>query len=365
MNLYPTVNITPSNSDRTSGLIEFAALFKACGDPLRLEILRLLERDAFGVLELCSLFDVKQSAMSHHLKVLNSAGLVETQREGNSIFYRRPVTPPTLPADALPVVFSLIDSLPVSTDMSHKLSAVRQQRAHQSLAFFARHADDLQLHQERVADYDIYAGQVLLLLEKIRSPAWTSALEIGPGDGRFLLCLAGQFKHVNALDNSAEMLEKAKHLTDSHALPDIGFVLGDTQEGLRQGLQADLIVMNMVLHHIASPQAVLDDCAIMLQPGGSLIVSELGRHDQQWTREACGDLWLGFDSHELSRWAEQSGLSEGESLYLGVRNGFQVQIRQFIKASGTDKQSSLRRVPTAKSSIEPIIGQSSIYHTPL
>ena len=64
-------------------------LNKALGDRLRLQILRLLKSESFGVLELCRILDIRQSALSHHLKILANAQLVSTRREGNSIFYRR------------------------------------------------------------------------------------------------------------------------------------------------------------------------------------------------------------------------------------------------------------------------------------
>ena len=41
-----------------------AAAMIAAGDPLRLEILRVLSQDSFGVLELCRVFGLKQSGMS-------------------------------------------------------------------------------------------------------------------------------------------------------------------------------------------------------------------------------------------------------------------------------------------------------------
>lgn len=66
-----------------------AALCKAAGDSLRLNVLRALANDSFGVLELAQIFAIGQSGMSHHLKVLAQAGLVATRREGNAIFYRR------------------------------------------------------------------------------------------------------------------------------------------------------------------------------------------------------------------------------------------------------------------------------------
>ncbi|MGE8311882.1 MAG: ArsR/SmtB family transcription factor, partial [Pseudomonas protegens] len=68
---------------------ELAALCKAGGDPLRLNVLRALSNDSFGVLELAQIFAIGQSGMSHHLKVLAQASLVATRREGNAIFYRR------------------------------------------------------------------------------------------------------------------------------------------------------------------------------------------------------------------------------------------------------------------------------------
>src|SRR3989344_9093174 len=68
---------------------ELAALCKAGGDPLRLNVLRALSNDSFGVLELAQIFAIGQSGMSHHLKVLTQAGLLATRREGNAVFYRR------------------------------------------------------------------------------------------------------------------------------------------------------------------------------------------------------------------------------------------------------------------------------------
>ena len=72
-----------------TGMAAVEALLKASADGLRLHILQVLQHDSYGVLELCNLFAIKQSAMSHHLKVLAQAGLVTTRREGNAIFYRR------------------------------------------------------------------------------------------------------------------------------------------------------------------------------------------------------------------------------------------------------------------------------------
>ena len=65
-----------------------ATLLKAASDELRLRIMRVLAHDSFSVSELCTIFDLRQSALSHHLKVLIEAGLLSRRKEGTAIFYR-------------------------------------------------------------------------------------------------------------------------------------------------------------------------------------------------------------------------------------------------------------------------------------
>jgi ArsR family transcriptional regulator len=135
---------------------------------------------------------------------------------------------------------------------------------------------------------------------------------------------------VVALDNSREMLGQAQRFASENALANIEFIHGDTASALRSGIEADCIVLNMVLHHVPSPAAIFQDLARMLRPQGTLLVTELCRHDQLWTQEACGDLWQGFEPEELTQWAEAAGLAPGHGVYLAQRNGFRVQIRQFV-----------------------------------
>ena len=64
-------------------------LLAALADPTRLEMLRELA----GSAEICACdftdcCDVSQPTVSHHLKVLREAGVVVSERRGNSIFYR-------------------------------------------------------------------------------------------------------------------------------------------------------------------------------------------------------------------------------------------------------------------------------------
>lgn len=309
------------------------AFCKASADKLRLDILRILSHDSFGVLELCSIFDSKQSGMSHHLKILANAGLVTTRREGNSIFYRRAHRNGHASLNKLQqALLTTIDRQPMPARLQQKVTAVQLERASSSEQFFSENADKFRQQQEQIAAYTLYGLNAIELISNHIS-ANSSVLEVGPGEGAFLAELAPRFQQVYALDNSRPMLDKAETFASQHGLSNINFIHDDTKADRLQDLQVDCAVVNMVLHHIPSPAEIFLDLAKLLAPQGQLFITDLCSHDQSWVRESCGDLWLGFDPEDLTEWAANAGFKTGESMYLAQRNGFRVQIRQFIKVS--------------------------------
>jgi len=330
--------LTVSSTDATApNPVDLLAVCKAYADQLRLDILQVLSRDSFGVQELCSIFDSKQSGMSHHLKILASASLVVSRREGNSIFYRRAYHSASDGAiDAVhQTLHRAIDLRPLAASVRLRVAAVQEQRAARSQAFFNDHAGTFRAQQEQVADYTLYGPQTALLLNRLFSSSkkGVTALELGPGEGAFLGELAARFEQVIALDNSAQMLEQARQCAASQALQNIHFIHGDTKNEALHSADVDCVVINMVLHHIPSPAEIFTDINGLLKPGGALIVTDLCNHDQTWVSESCGDVWLGFAPEDLSQWAEDAGFSAGEAVYLAQRNGFRVQIRQFTKVA--------------------------------
>lgn len=311
-----------------------AALCKASADPLRLQVLRVLREDSFGVSELCSIFDIRQPALSHHLKVLAGAALVATRREGNSIFYRRAQLGQRPELEALQDrLFATVDRIALPATTEARLQALHRQREENSRNFFRDNADKFREQQDLIASYSQYAGTVAEVLRDAPLRRRETALEVGPGDGRFLLELAPQFDRVIALDIETAMLDQARTRAGSADLGNIEFVHGDTGSPALAGLEADCVVINMVLHHTPEPGRILHDVAARLAPDGVILVTDLCRHDQGWARENCGDLWLGFDPAELTAWASAAGLEDIASVYLAQRNGFQVQVRLFGRHS--------------------------------
>ncbi|AZD04981.1 Transcriptional regulator, ArsR family [Pseudomonas chlororaphis subsp. chlororaphis] len=312
---------------------ELATLCKAGGDPLRLNVLRALANDSFGVLELAQIFAIGQSGMSHHLKVLAQADLVATRREGNAIFYRRALPHTELLGGRLhAALLDEVDNLTLPGEVQSRIGLVHRQRAAASQDFFSRVAEKFRAQQDLIAGLPQYRESVLALLDKLHFTDTATAIEVGPGDGSFLPELARRFARVTALDNSPAMLELARQVCERETLANVSLQLADALNGV--SLAADCVVLNMVLHHFAAPADALKRLAGLLQPGGSLLVTELCSHNQSWAREACGDLWLGFDQDDLARWATAAGLVPGESLYVGLRNGFQIQVRHFQRPAG-------------------------------
>ncbi len=324
-----------SPSARGSQLDATALVCKAAGDGLRLQILQVLQNDAFGVLELSRIFATPQPGLSHHLKILANAGLVVTRREGTYVFYRRALGGNEDSGELRDALFAQLDRCVLPPSIAARVQQVQLARAESSRAFFRRHADKFREQQDLIAGYGQYGATVVEFIDAISPRGGDNALEVGPGEGELLPALARRFIQVIAIDNAEEMLTRSRMLAQQHQLGNITFVHGDATAARQTGTKFDLITLNMVLHHTSSPSSVIADLAALLNPGGSLVITELCDHDQDWARSACGDMWLGFEPGQLTRWAQIHGLVDGDSLHVALRNGFRVQLRQFYNpASG-------------------------------
>lgn len=84
----------------------FAPMFKALGDPVRLRLLSMIASAGGGEVCVCDLtgeFHLTGPTISHHLRVLREAGLVDSDRRGTWVYYR------LIPA-GLTVLAALLDA---------------------------------------------------------------------------------------------------------------------------------------------------------------------------------------------------------------------------------------------------------------
>jgi ArsR family transcriptional regulator, arsenate/arsenite/antimonite-responsive transcriptional repressor len=79
--VYP--DIEREQAERMGGVA------KALGDPIRMQLVDVLRKHAgkVCVCELVPLFELSQPTVSHHLKVLREAGVVESERRGLWAYY--------------------------------------------------------------------------------------------------------------------------------------------------------------------------------------------------------------------------------------------------------------------------------------
>ncbi len=322
----------PAHDTTRASLVQ---INKAAADGLRLQILQVLKAESFGVLELCDIFKLAQPKLSHHLKVLLNAGLVATRRDGNSIFYRHPLLLIDTPVNRhIQHLFTTLDHLDLAAEIYTRIDSIKSERARSSLDFFTKNANKFSEKQALVAEKSQYVANLRELVSATNLPDSATVLEVGPGEGEFICELATQFNQAIALDNSEAMLKLAQGRAQALGMDNITFMLGEPAAVAADArIRGDLVICNMVLHHIASPAETFKHMAQLLNPRGYLLLAELSHHNQEWVRRSCGDLWLGFEAEELTHWASSAGMETCQSLYLALRNGFQVQLHLFQKST--------------------------------
>lgn len=84
----PGLSAAPLDEDRAAGS---AKVFKAPGGPVRLRLMSMIaSRGAGGEVCVCEptpAFEVSQPTISHHLKLLREAGLIDCERRGTWVYY--------------------------------------------------------------------------------------------------------------------------------------------------------------------------------------------------------------------------------------------------------------------------------------
>ncbi len=84
----PPLTGQPVDGPAAAGL---AQAFRALGDPVRLRLVSLIGAHQGGevcVCDLTSAFNLTQPTISHHLKVLREAGIIDSERRGTWVYYR-------------------------------------------------------------------------------------------------------------------------------------------------------------------------------------------------------------------------------------------------------------------------------------
>ncbi len=288
----------------TPSLDTLVDAMKAAGEPTRARILALLRRGDLAVGELVQILDQSQPRLSHHLKTLTTAGLVERLPEGSWVFYRAQTK--GWAGRLLKAFFSELDLDAAPFDQDRQaLQKVRQARATSAEAYFSEMAENWdRLRALHYPEADIEKAIVAL----VGAQTYDRVIDLGTGTGRMLTLLAPLAREAEGLDLSHHMLTVARANLNRAEIRNARVRQGDVTDTPFDKNSADLIVVHQVLHYLERPEDVLLEAARVLKPGGRLVIVDFAPHDLDFLRESQGHRRLGIREDDIAAWADIAGL---------------------------------------------------------
>jgi ArsR family transcriptional regulator len=277
---------------------QFLRPLRAAADPNRLRLLQILAAGPFNVAELTEILDVGQSTVSRHLKVLSDAGLVQARRTGTWAWYS---LHPAAEGFAGRLLALLAEDASANGDRA-AIREVVERRRRATSAFFRRTAPVWDALRESALGPPTHLGELVQAV-----PAGGTVVDLGTGTGVLLERLAPRAERLIGVDASPEMLDVARRHVDAAGLANVELRLGALEHLPLSDAEADTMVANMVLHHVASPPEVLREMRRGLRPRGRLVVADLEEHQAASFWQTLGAQWPGFHRDDVAGWLAGAG----------------------------------------------------------
>jgi len=294
----------------------FAALpvFKALADETRLRILTLVTRFELNVGEIVAVTRLGQPRVSRHLRILMEAGLVRARRDGLWVFYsaRQSET-----LGALAPLLADCGPNEENEDIERARQAI-QARVTQTRRFFNAIAPAWRtMRREVLGDLDVEECIVSFL------PKGRSMADLGCGPGELLCAMAKKASALIGVDASAAMLALAKAKPE---LANASLRMGELEHLPLADAEVQAAVLSLTLHHLSEPLAAIREARRVLAPGGTLVIADYLKHENERMRARFNDRWLGFAPQELAAWLESAGFvvekTDVKPVKLGLELGF-------------------------------------------
>ena len=322
-------------SDSVSLLVE---RLRALGEINRLRILMLLRRGELAVGELAQIMGQSQPRLSHHLKALTNAGLVERLPEGSWVFYSLPIggEAGVLIEQVLPMIGE--EEGVFGRDLGH-LQRVREARASVAEDYFGDIAETWDT--VRALHYPSEKIEAALMALVDDGPL-RRMIDVGTGTGRMLALFSDRFERTDGVDMSHRMLTVARA-----NLEKAGVGNANVRQAAAQALPfeagcADLVTLYQVLHYMDEPERVVAEAVRVLRPGGLLLIVDFAPHTLEFLRSEHGHRRLGIRHDRLSEWLAQAGVPVGPPQLLdqpeGTGDGLSIQIWAVRVPVGTQDQ---------------------------
>jgi len=286
--------------------------FKALSDESRLRIFTLLLDHELNVNEIVNVLEMGQSRISRHLKILNDSGLINYRRDGLWSFYSVPSNGKM--QDFIKGVSGVLNESEWKQADSDKAVNIIEERTKQTQKLFNSLAPEWEkIKKDLIGSLDINA-EIISEIDDCDISA-----DLGCGIGDLVFMLKGKSDKVIGVDNSPKMLEKARKYINKYKdnnkpleeadfeNKEFDFRIGELEHLPLRDMEADCVVINMVLHHLNYPLLGLKEANRVLKKSGALLVVDLGKHKNENMRTKYGDRWLGFKQSELEEWFLKAG----------------------------------------------------------
>lgn len=283
-------------------MVESLHLFKALADEVRLRILGCLSASELSVAELVGVLDLPQSTVSRHLKPLRDVELVETRRDGTSVFYRQGAAfrEPSL-RDFL---VTRLNALPAASADRKAVRKALDQRKRRSKDFFEQMAGKYGTLTEPGGGWPVLAAALAVGFHG------QDLADLGAGEGDLTMLLARFARSVTVIDQSPSMLSHVESRAAAAGLSNkIYRAEGDLEALPLEDQSVDACFLSQALHHAAQPEHAIKEAARVLRKGGKLVLLDLVQHSHEWVREQWADQWLGFTPSEVRKWMRAAKLA--------------------------------------------------------
>ena len=275
-------------------------LLRLLGDPTRVRLFALLEREELTVAELTQVTQLSQSSVSTHLGKLREAGLVRDRKAGAASFYKQ--TGAGMPSEARDLwdVVQRAGGDPLLVQDRMRLHEVLRARAGGK-----SWADTVAGHMERhYSPGRTWEAALRGLLGLLRLG---SVLDIASGDCAIAELVAPRAKAVICLDASATVLDAGRRRL--RHLPHVRFKRADMHALPFADRSFDHVLLLAALGYAHDPAQAAAEAARVLRPGGTLVAVTLHEHAHREAVTAYDHLQLGFSPGALRALFENRGLT--------------------------------------------------------
>ena len=277
-----------------------SSLLTVLADPTRLRLLAVLQSGTLAVTEMASTLSLSQPRVSHHLAVLLRAGLLRVRRDGTRAYYSLESNSESAEFAAFALSMLTEDTV-VRSDVTRAAQQILH-RQEKRRAFFAGFADSLPEKLGQWFDLETYKSALLS-----RVPSGLMTADLGCGPGWLLPDLSKRCATLVGVDQVPEVLALARQTAIQNDLTNCEFRLGELEHLPLADAEVELVILGLVLQHVVDPPSVLAEAARALCSGGRLIIVEPVRHEVKAARDDLGEVWMGFDGHEIREWLSAVG----------------------------------------------------------